>query len=60
MLVQPVITAGLSHFLLGERLGPRQSLGGVAMLAGVKLVHRDRAQEWIQVCLYLELPVFVM
>ena len=45
MLVQPVITAGLAHFLLGERLGPWQSLGGVAVLAGVMLVHRRRAQE---------------
>jgi drug/metabolite transporter (DMT)-like permease len=45
MLVQPVITAGLAHFLLGERLGPWQSLGGVAVLAGVMLVHRQRAQE---------------
>ncbi len=45
MLVQPVITAGLAHFFLGERLGPWQSLGGVAVLAGVMLVHRQRAQE---------------
>ena len=45
MLVQPVITAGLAHFLLGERLGPWQSLGGVAVLAGVMLVHRQRTQE---------------
>ena len=45
MLVQPVISAGLAHFLLGERLGPWQSLGGVAVLAGVMLVHRQRAQE---------------
>lgn len=45
MLIQPVITAGLAHFLLGERLGPWQSLGGVAVLAGVMLVHRQRTQE---------------
>lgn len=45
MLVQPVITAGLAHFLLGERLGPWQSLGGVAVLAGIMLVHRQRTQE---------------
>ena len=42
MLVQPVITAGLAHFLLGEHLVPWQLLGGTAIVLGVLLVHRQR------------------
>ena len=42
MLAQPVISAVLAHFLLGERLGLWQSLGGVAVLLGVLLVQFQR------------------
>jgi drug/metabolite transporter (DMT)-like permease len=42
MLGQPVVTAVLAGPLLGEKLGPLQIMGGVAVLAGVYIVHRSR------------------
>lgn len=41
-LGQPVVTALLAWPLLGERMTPLQALGGLAVLAGVYLVHRSR------------------
>jgi drug/metabolite transporter (DMT)-like permease len=41
MLGQPVMTALLALPLLGERLTQGQVLGGVAVLAGVYIVHRS-------------------
>jgi len=42
MLAQPVATAVLAGPLLGERLFLWQVLGGLAVLAGVYVVHRSR------------------
>ncbi len=44
LLGQPVVTGLLAGPLLGELLQPLQLAGGVAVLAGVYLVHRSRAQ----------------
>jgi drug/metabolite transporter (DMT)-like permease len=43
LLGQPVITALLAVPLLGEMLAPGQILGGVAVLAGVLIVHRGQS-----------------
>jgi drug/metabolite transporter (DMT)-like permease len=43
LLGQPVMTALLSAWLLGERFSGLQMAGGVAILAGVYVVHRGRA-----------------
>lgn len=45
MLGQPVLTALLAGPLLGEAFSLWQVLGGVAVLAGVYLVHRSRHKE---------------
>ncbi len=42
MLGQPVMTAILAGPLLGEALSPWQVLGGLAVLAGVYVVHRSQ------------------
>jgi drug/metabolite transporter (DMT)-like permease len=42
MLGQPVVTALLAIPLLGEHLGPAQIFGGLAVLAGIYLVHTSR------------------
>lgn len=42
MLGQPVLTAILAGPLLGEGLSPWQVLGGLAVLAGVYVVHRSQ------------------
>ena len=42
MLGQPIVTAILAGPLLGEALSVWQALGGVAVLAGVYVVHRSR------------------
>jgi drug/metabolite transporter (DMT)-like permease len=42
MLGQPVMTAILAGPLLGEPLSPWQVLGGLAVLAGVYVVHRSQ------------------
>jgi len=42
MLGQPVVTALLAIFLLGESLEIGQILGGLAVLAGIFLVHTSR------------------
>lgn len=41
-LGQPVVTALLAWPLLGERVTPVQALGGLAVLAGVYIVHHSR------------------
>jgi drug/metabolite transporter (DMT)-like permease len=43
LLGQPVVTALLAVPLLGERFSVRQVAGGIAVLAGVLLVHKSRA-----------------
>lgn len=43
LLSQPVVTALLAVLLLGERFSPWQVVGGVAVLAGVYVVHHSRA-----------------
>jgi drug/metabolite transporter (DMT)-like permease len=42
MLGQPIMTAILAGPLLGEGLSPWQVLGGLAVLAGVYVVHRSQ------------------
>jgi drug/metabolite transporter (DMT)-like permease len=42
LLGQPVVTALLAVPLLGERFSARQVVGGIAVLAGVLIVHRSR------------------
>jgi len=42
LLGQPVVTALLAGLLLGEVLSAWHIAGGVAVLAGVLLVHRSR------------------
>jgi drug/metabolite transporter (DMT)-like permease len=42
LLGQPVMTAILAGLLLGETLSQWQVLGGIAVLAGVYVVHRNR------------------
>ena len=42
MLGQPVVTALLAVFFLGEPIGPSQLMGGLAVLAGIYLVHTSR------------------
>jgi drug/metabolite transporter (DMT)-like permease len=42
LLGQPVVTALLAIPLLGERFSARQVAGGIAVLAGVLIVHRSR------------------
>jgi drug/metabolite transporter (DMT)-like permease len=42
MLGQPVVTALLAIPLLGEALGKGQIIGGLAVLAGIYLVHASR------------------
>jgi drug/metabolite transporter (DMT)-like permease len=42
MIGQPVVTALLAIPLLGETLSASQWLGGLAVLAGIYLVHRSR------------------
>jgi drug/metabolite transporter (DMT)-like permease len=44
MLGQPVVTALLAGPLLGEELTPWQVVGGLAVIAGVYLVHRSRGE----------------
>jgi drug/metabolite transporter (DMT)-like permease len=41
-LGQPLVTALLAWPLLGERVTALQALGGLAVLAGVYMVHRSR------------------
>ncbi len=43
LLGQPVLTALLAWPLLGELVGPFQALGGIAVLAGIGLVHSSRS-----------------
>ncbi|MBK9050016.1 MAG: DMT family transporter [Chloroflexi bacterium] len=45
LLGQPVMTALLSAWLLGERFSWLQMVGGVAILAGVYVVHRGRGSD---------------
>ena len=45
MLGQPIVTAILAGPLLGETLSPWQVLGGLAVLAGVYVVHRSQRQD---------------
>ena len=45
LLGQPVLTALIAGPLLGELLYPLQILGGLAVLAGVYLVHRSRLRK---------------
>ena len=45
MLGQPVATAILAGPLLGETLSPWQALGGLAVLAGVYVVHYSQRQD---------------
>lgn len=45
MLSQSVVTAVLAALLLGEELSGWQILAGVAVLAGIYLVHRSRAKD---------------
>lgn len=45
LLGQSVVTAALAGPLLGEAVSWGQAAGGVAVLAGVYLVHRSRAGE---------------
>ena len=45
MLGQPVVTAILAGPLLGEALSPWQVLGGLAVLAGVYVVHYSQRQD---------------
>jgi len=45
MLGQPIATAILAGPLLGEALSPWQVLGGLAVLAGVYVVHRSQQTE---------------
>lgn len=47
MLGQPVVTALLAIPLLGETLGMGQVIGGVAVLAGIYLVHASREKQQI-------------
>jgi drug/metabolite transporter (DMT)-like permease len=42
LLGQPVVTAILAILLLGETLGAGQIIGGLAVLAGIYLVHASR------------------
>ncbi len=44
LLGQPVVTAFLAGPLLGETLAQMQIIGGIAVLIGVFIVHRSRAQ----------------
>ena len=44
LLGQPVVTAFLAGPLLGEALTQMQIIGGIAVLTGVFIVHRSRAQ----------------
>lgn len=44
LLGQPVLTALIAGPVLGELFDPLQILGGLAVLAGVYLVHRSRAR----------------
>ena len=44
LLIQPVLTGLLAIPLLGERLTIGQIIGGLAVLAGVFIVHRSRQQ----------------
>jgi drug/metabolite transporter (DMT)-like permease len=43
MLGQPVLTAILAAWLLGEPLGLWQALGGIAVLIGIYVVHHSRS-----------------
>ncbi len=43
LLLQPVLTGLLAVPILGETIAPVQMLGGVAVLAGIYIVHRSRA-----------------
>ena len=45
LLGQPAMTAILARLLLGEALSLWQALGGVAVLAGVYIVHRSRQRQ---------------
>ncbi len=45
MLGQPVVTAILAGLLLHESLSPWQALGGIAVLAGVYVVHRSQSSQ---------------
>lgn len=47
MLGQPVVTALLAIPLLGETLGKGQIIGGLAVLAGIYLVHASRENHQI-------------
>ena len=49
MLGQPVVTAILAGPLLGEALSLWQVLGGLAVLAGVYVVHRSQTSKGIEV-----------
>jgi len=45
LLGQPVVTALLAGPLLGEQLGRWEIIGGLAVLAGIYLVHRSRSAD---------------
>lgn len=45
LLGQPVVTALLAGPLLGEWIGPLEVVGGVAVLAGILLVHQSRLRQ---------------
>ncbi len=40
LLVQPMVAASLAWSLFGERLGPQEALGGMAVLLGIHLARR--------------------
>lgn len=42
LLSQPVLTAILASFLLGEQFSNREWLGGIAVVMGIIIVHRSR------------------
>ena len=44
LLLQPVLTGLLAVPILGETIAPVQMLGGVAVLAGIYIVHRSRQE----------------
>jgi drug/metabolite transporter (DMT)-like permease len=45
LLVQPVVTTIAGWALLGERLGLRQLLGGLVVMAGIVLAQRSGVRE---------------
>ncbi|MBY0544405.1 MAG: DMT family transporter [Gammaproteobacteria bacterium] len=45
VLLQPVITAILAAFFVGQAIVPNQVFGGLFVLAGIYVVHRSRAKK---------------